>query len=69
MNLKPIGPAKTWRFVLDGEPQILVIVDSSHDDLYYYFWEDAHMIDPWKGGIKSADRESLYDMFKIKLED
>lgn len=69
MDLKPIAPAKNWRFVIEGEPHILVVIDSSHADMYYYFWEDAHMVEPWKSGIESASSETLYDLFKIKLED
>ena len=57
-----------WKFAIEGEPEILHIVKSGHEDEFFYFYEDAYELEPYLSGIKSDLKFKIEQKFNIKIK-
>jgi hypothetical protein len=67
LKLAQINNPKVWTFRLADEPEILIVIDSSHEGMVHYFWEDAFQTEPRLGGITTCTKEDLESKHEIKL--
>lgn len=67
LELVQISNPKTWTFRMGDEPEILIVIDSGHEGMVHYFWEDAFQTEPRLSGLLTRTKEEVEEKFKIKL--
>lgn len=68
LSWKKLPPTKSWRFVLEDEPEMLYITKLNAENRYAVFYEDAYEMEPWQTGIKVMSKEEIETLYKITLD-
>ena len=56
-------------FVVDGEPEVLHIIQSGYEDVYFCLWENAYQTEPTRSGVMIKTATEILTDYGIDIKN